>query len=270
MRHIPALSVVALAAASLFSPGTTVMGQQLAYRLPSPATAVYQMVDTTVGTMTTLDGSSDVSGNSVITYTLSFEPDGDGVRASVDLTDFEGRIQPPMGAPMSVSQTQAGLRSYVVRLGGRGLEEFASGQRRRAPNEFPLFVDAWEAVFPRLPGGEVGPGDSWVDTVTTWVAGEAKRVVAYTYTLDSNTTVDGRDQLRITVSGDARLTLTEGGTSMTMNGSETGFFLWDIERGLVAWWEVSRRYEGNVQDSSESVSVVFNATTRVRLASTGS
>ena len=269
MRHIPVLSVFALAASPLFLSGTTVSGQQLAYRLPSPTTAVYQMVDTTVGTMTTPDGSSDISGNSTITYTLSFEPDGDGVRASVDLTDFEGRIQPPMGAPMSVSQTQAGLRSYVVRLGDRGLEDFASGQRRRAPNEFPLFVDAWEAVFPRLPGGEVEPGDSWVDTVTTWFAGEAKRVVVYTYTLDSNTTVDGRDQLRITVSGDARLTLTEGGTSVTINGSETGFFLWDIERGLVAWWEVSRRYEGNVQDSSESASVTFNATTRVRLASPG-
>ena len=162
------------------------------------------MVDTTVGTMTSPDGPSDISGNSNITYTLSFEPDGEGVRASVDLTDFTGRIQPPMGAPMSVSQTQAGLRSYVVRLDSRGLDEFAAGQRRRSPSQLPLFVDAWEAMFPRLPGGDVEPGDSWADTVTTWVAGEGERVVAYTYTLDSETTVDGRRQLRVAISGDAR------------------------------------------------------------------
>ena len=268
MRRIPALAAILFAAASAL-PGTTVLGQQLAYRLPSPTTAIYQMVDTTVGTMTNPDGSSEVSGNSTITYTLSFEPDGDGVRASVDLTGFEGQLRPPEGAPMPVSQQQAGLRSYVVRLDGRGLEEFASGQRRRPYNQFPLFVDAWEAVFPRLPGGEVEPGDSWVDTVTTWVAGEGERVVAYTYTLVSDTTVDGRHQLRIAVSGDGRLTVNEDGTSTTLPGSETGFFLWDIERGLVAWWEVSRTYEGNVQDPSGPVSVVFSATTRVRLENQG-
>ena len=263
MRHIPVLSVFALAAAPLFSPGQTALAQQLSYRLPSPTTAVYRMVDTTVGTMTSRDGASDITGNSNITYTLSFEPDGEGVRASVDLTDFTGRIQPPMGAPMSVSQTQAGLRSYVVRLDGRGLDEYAAGQRRRSPSQLPLFVDAWEAMFPRLPGGEVDPGDSWADTVTTWVAGEGERVVAYTYTLDSETTVDGRRQLRVAISGDARLTVTEGGTPTSIDGTETGFFLWDIERGLVTLWEVSRRYEGNVPD--EPASVTFTATTRVRL-----
>ena len=265
MRHISALSVFALAAAPLFSPGQTALAQQLSYRLPSPPTAVYRMVDTTVGTMTSPDGSSDISGNSNISYTLSFEPDGDGVRASVDLTDFKGQLQPPMGAPMSVSQTQAGLRSYVVRLDGRGLEEFASGQRRRSPNDFPLFVDAWEAIFPRLASGEVEPGDSWVDTVTTWMSDEGRRVVAYTYTLVSDTTVEGRDQLRVAVSGDARLTVTEGGTATSIDGSETGFFLWDIERGLVALWEVSRRYEGNLPDAVGPASVTFTATTRVRL-----
>lgn len=268
MRHIPALSIFALAASPLFSPGTAVQAQQLAYRLPSPTTAVYRMVDTTVGIITIPDeDSSEITGNSSITYTLSFEEDGDGVGASVDLTDFKGQLHPPMGAAMSVSQAQAGLRSYVVRLDGRGLEEFASGQRRRSPNEFPLFADAWEAIFPRLPGGEVETGDSWVDTVTTWIAGEGERVVAYTYTLVSDTIVDGRDQLRVAVSGDARLTVTEGGTSTSIDGSETGFFLWDIERGLVALWEVSRRYEGNVPNTSGrfSASVSFNATTRVRL-----
>lgn len=263
MRRIPVLSVFALAAAPLFSPGQTALAQQLSYRLPSPAAAVYRMVDTTVGTMTNPDGASDISGNSNITYTLSFEPDGEGVRASVDLTDFTGQLLPPMGAPMTVSQAQAGLRSYVVRLDGRGLEEFASGQRRRPPNDFPLFIDGWEAMFPRLPGGEVDAGDSWVDTVTTWVAGEGERVVAYTYTLDSETTVDGRRQLRVAISGDTRLTFTEGGTPTSIDGTETGFFLWDIERGLVALWEVSRRYEGNVP--GEPASVTFTATTRVRL-----
>lgn len=264
MRRIPALSVFALATTPCLSSGTTVSAQQLAYRLPSPTDAVYQMVDTTVATMGDPSGSSEVSGNSSITYTLSFEPDGDAVRASVDLTGFEGQLQPPMGAAMSVSQTQAGLRSYAVRLNGRGLDDFASGQRRRPPTQFPLFIDAWEAIFPRLPGGEVERGDSWVDTVTTWFAEEAERVVAYTYTLVSDTTVDGRHQLRIAVSGDARMTVTEAGTPTNIDGSETGFFMWDIQRGLVARWEVSRRYEGTVPDSP-GATVTFSATTRVRL-----
>ena len=132
-----------------------------------------------------------------------FESDGDGVRASADLTGFEGQLVPPadgpMPGPMSVSQEQAGIGGFVLLLDGQGVGRFVSGQRR-SYSDFPLLVDPHEAILPRLPGSEVERGDSWVDTVTTFVTGNAKRVVAYTYTLVSDTIVDGRAQLRIAVS----------------------------------------------------------------------
>ena len=265
MRRLPALSVVVLALATLSLPGTTALGQQLAYRLPSQTTATYQMVDSTGTRAGTPDDASDMFANSTVTYTLSFEAEGNSIRASADLTAFEAQMQLPSGARRPVSQSEAGIGSFAVLLNARGLENSVSGQSR-SYSEFPLLVDPYEAFFPRLPGGEVERGDSWIDTVSTTSAAGLKRVVVYEYTLVSDTVVGGRAQLKVAVSGDSRLTSNQDGDSITLTGPETGFFLWDIERGLVALWEVSRRYEGSMP-GFPNARISFDSTTRVRLDS---
>lgn len=264
MRHSTSFALITLVSATLALPGAAAAGQQIAYRLPSPDTAAYTMVDTTTASMSTPDGPMEVSGNSSFTYTLSFESADDRLGVSAHLKEFKGQSQQGMAAPRSVSRNQAGVGDLVLVLEGEGLVEVVSGLRR-SYNELPLIIEPHEAMFPRLPPGEVQPGDSWVDTVTTSVAGEFERVVAYTYTLVSDASAGGRGQLRIGVSGDTRTTLTENGSPTILTGSETGFFLWDVERGLVALSEVSRSYVGTVELPNGSMEVAFNATTRVRL-----
>lgn len=260
MRPMPSLAVLGLVSVSLVKSSTPILGQKLAYRPPSSATATYQMVDTTRVAMTTPDGSSSISGRTTLTYRLTFQPDGNAVRASADLTTFEGQLELPSGALMPVSRNEAGIGSFVTALDGRGMVEFDS-RRWRSDSQFPLLVDPYEAIFPRLTGVEMELGDSWVDTVTTRSAGGGTRVVAYTYTLVSDTVVDDRAHLRVAVSGDSRLTSTEDGVSVSLTGSEAGSYLWDIERGLVACWAVSRSYEGSAGPATMAV----DATTRVKL-----
>lgn len=268
MRRFLFLAVIALGSATVFGTSRTALGQQLTYRLSSSATATYRVVDTTRATRVTPDGPSGISGTSTVAYALSFESAGDAVRASANVTSFEGQWHFPSGNPSLVSQDEAGIGSFVVLLGERGVDEFVSG-KSRAPSQFLLLVDPYEAVFPRLPGGEIELGDSWVDTVTTAFGSEGKRIVAYTYTLVSDTIVDDRVQFRIAVSGDARLTSTGTGIPTNLAGAETGSFLWDNERGLVTWWRVSRSYEGRVQDRMGQVApMTYGGTTLVRLKET--
>ena len=50
-----------------------------------------------------------------------------------------------------------------------------------------------------------------------------------------------------------------------LDGEESGFFLWDVARGLVAESEVSGSYEGSMNTPQGVGAVTFTATTRVRL-----
>lgn len=263
MRHSASLACFALATA-LAWPDTAALGQDIAYRLPAPATATYVMVDTTTASLNAPTGRMDVSGNSSLTYAVSFESDGDRLMVSAHLTAFTAQMQEPMETPESISQSAAGVGDLVLVLGGDGLVEVISGMRR-SYRDLALLVEPHEVIFPRLPPGDVQPGDSWSDTVTVSGGGEFERVVAYTYTLVGDTTVDGRSQLRIDVSGDTRLTVIDDGSPTVLTGADTGFILWDSERGLPSWSEVSRSYAGTVEMPDGSMAVEFNATTRLRL-----
>ena len=122
-------------------------------------------------------------------------------------------------------------------------------------------------LFPRLPAGELAVGDSWTDTVTTYLGGtDAEKVVVYTYTLAGDASVDGRAHLRIAVAGAGTIASPFDSTMPSkLDGEENGFFLWDVARGLVAESEVSSRYEGSMDTPQGVGAVTFTATTRVRL-----
>ena len=265
MRRLTLPVIVALGAAALSLPGTAALGQQLAYRVPSPATATYVMVDSTSGAMSLPGGTEGVAGSSSFTYELSFEPQGAGMRVAAELTAFSGQAGEPMGSRVAVPRSRAGVGNLVLILEGDGLARVVSG-RRGNYRTLPLFVEPYEAMFPRLPSGDVQAGDSWADTVTVGEAGSFERIVAYTYTLVGETTLEGRRHLRIDVSGDTRVTITENGMPTVLTGSDTGYFLWDIERGLPAFWEVSRSYEGTVDLPDGSFPVTFSSTTWLVLA----
>ena len=168
-----------------------------------------------------------------------------------ELSAFAGSSTNPMAGTASVSRTQAGVGDFALVLGRQGLAEVVSTSRR-ADSDLPLLVDPHAVLFPRLPAGELAVGDSWTDTVTTYLGGiAAEKVVVYTYTLAGDASVDGRAHLRITVSGAGTTSPFDSTMSSHFDGEENGFFLWDVARGLVAESEVSGRYEGSMDTPQE-------------------
>ena len=222
------LPLAALLIAASAPPAPIPPQQQLAYRLPSPPTATYEVVDTTRLTVTMPTGPMEGSGNSSFTFAATFTAEGSGTRVSGELTAFAGRSNSPMGGSTSLSEAAAGVRGFDLVLGPRGVGEDARGTLRSLSGELPIFVEPYEVMFPSLPEGEVRPGDSWVDTVTNVVTADEdyERVTVYTYTLVGDTAVDGRPHIRVDISGDATLTMAPGqaGVSQSLAGSEVGFF----------------------------------------------
>ena len=270
MHRLPALALAALLITAFALPAPVPPPQQLAYRLPSPPTATYDVVDTTRISMGTAMGPMEASGNSSFTFAVTFAAEGDGVRAVGELTEFAAQGNEPMGGPASISRSEAGVGDFDLLLGPRGVGETVARAIQGADSDLPMWGDPTEGMFPRLPGGGIQPGDTWVDTVTHDVAGEeSTRVAGYTYTLAGETVVDGRPHLRVTFSADVELSFEPAGGvgDEQLTGTETGFFLWDTGRGLVAQAEVLRSYEGNIDlGGAGTMSMKTTAVTRVRLA----
>ena len=267
MHRLPVLALAALLIAGFARPTPIPPPQQLSYRLPSPPTATYRVVDTTRVTVGTPMGPMEGSGASSFTFTATFSAEGDAVRVSGELTAFEAQGNDPLRGPSSIGRSQAGVGDFEVVLGLRGVREKVTGVLQGGDSDLPIWADPTEGMFPRLPAGEVQPGDTWMDTLSgRVVGGESERVAGYTYTLVGDIIVDGRPHLEVSFSGDIELLFDEGGGSQRLTGTETGFFLWDVGRGLVTRAEVSRGYEGSVDMGDPSpVSMKTTAVTRVTL-----
>ena len=216
-------------------------------------------------------GPMEGSGNSSFTFAVTFAAEGDGVRASGELTEFAAQANEPMSGPASIGRSEAGVGDFDLLLGPQGMREVVAGAIRGDDSDLPMWADPTEGMFPRLPAGEVQPGDTWVDTVTHAVA-EGARVAVYTYTLVGETVVDGGPHLRVTFAADVQLLIEVGGGAgdEALAGTETGFFLWDLGRGLVVRAEASRSYEGSIDvGGAGPMSMKTTAVTRVRLAAGG-
>lgn len=266
MYRLPLVAFAALLITAFALPAPIPPPQQLAYRLPSPATATYHVTDTTRIGFGTMEGS----GISSFTFAATFAAEGDGLRVSGELTEFAAQGAEPMGGATSLSRQEAGAGDFDLVLGSRGVRELVTRAIQGADSDLPLWADPTEAMFPRLPAGEVQPGDTWADTLAGAVGGdESRRTAAYTYTMAGDTVVDGRPHLRVTFSADVRVLLeaTGGAGDEQLTGTETGFFLWDVGRGLVTRAEVSRSYEGSIDlGGAGPMSIKSTAVTRVRLA----
>ena len=108
---------------------------------------------------------------------VTFESGGEGVQVAGELSAFAGSSTNPMAGTASVSRAQAGVGDFALVLGRQGLAEVVSTSRR-ADSDLPLLVNPHAVLFPRLPAGELAVGDSWTDTVTTYLGGtDAEKVV---------------------------------------------------------------------------------------------
>lgn len=266
MRRPPSIISFLLSAAAVALSAAPTGAQELVYVLPELETATYRLVDQTEMSLESPLGVMEIGGSSTWSYGLTFASEGEGVRVTAELGLFEGSLTNSMTGSMSLSQAQAGAAAtFELVLGRSGLAEVV-GASRRYDGDLPILVDPEAVMFPRLPAGDASSGDTWVDTVTTVVGEGGERVVVYTYTVEGEVDHNGRAHLRVAVSGASELTLADGGMAMNLSGTETGHFLWDMERGLVGSSEMSRTEEGGTPTPDGSgVQITFTATTQLVL-----
>ena len=251
--------------------GSPAVAQEpLAYRVPTPATAIYEVTDTLNQTMNTPGGVMTATLAVVVTLATTFEADPGGVRVTGRLESVTASMSGPMG---SDTQEPSVTGDLVFVLGGRGDVAVVSepGFGSPAGAATPLQGLPYE-LFPALPGSEVEAGASWVDTVTWSTSGpdgQATNTVVYTYTLAGDTVVDGRTLLNIAISGDVEVegTMNTPGGSMqqSFSGTNTGFALWDTEAGRLHSMEINRDQRGTMRVPGQSIQLRITGVSRRRL-----
>ena len=270
---VTALAAIAAAATACAGPGSPAPAGMLAYGVPSPPTAVYDISDTVAISVTSPVGNVEIAGGSALTLAMAFESAPGGVRLTGAVTSFEASLDNPMQGTMSAGLDQVSGTLELV-LGRLGDVEVASVPEVSGPaaqlSPFPAIANEF---FPRFADEVVEPGGAWVDTVTwTTDAGDiaTTSTTAYTYTLVGDTVVEGRTLLYIGVAGEvaSQATIETGPVSMDqkMNGTSTGFLLWDRERGLLAHAESERNLEGTTSvPGMGSFNMTLAGPSRVRL-----
>ena len=268
------LSTVATAvAAGCAGPGGPSPADPLTYGIPSPPTAVYHVYDTMAIDMASPLGGMEVTGQGSTTMSLAFRTDPGGVRVVGTVEAFEGSMTHPMMGTQTAGPDDLSGNLEVV-IGRSGVEELASFPELAGPLAMiSPFSALGHLIFPRMPGADVEPGATWVDTVTASTETEGASVATTTvstYTLVGDTVAGGRSLVRIAVANQVRVetSFEEGGMSITQDvaGSTDGFVLWDPGRRLVAYAEYERDMGGTMSmGPMGSMDLTITGPTRIRL-----
>jgi len=271
-RTLPTIGAAAVAA-SCAGPGGPSPTDAFTYAVPSPPDAVYRVADTLSIDMASPLGNMEVTGAGSVTMALAFVADPGGMRVTGTVEAFSGSFTNPMMGTQTAGLDDVGGNLEVV-VGRHGVEELVSFPELAGPvaamSSFPALG---YLLFPRLPGGDVDPGATWVDTVnalTETAAMSATTNAVNTYTLLGDTVVGGSGLLHIAVATEiaTETTIREGGMSMIQSvaGSSEGFVLWDPERRLVAHAEYERDMAGTMSmGGMGSMDLTVTGPMRIRL-----
>ncbi len=250
----------------------------LAYRLPAPPAATYEITNASSLSAGTPMGNMELDIDIAMTLELAFAAaEGGEMRVTGEVTAFELSTSDPfMGTPQSTGLEAVG-GALDLTLNRQGQTGIANRLTMAAQMEqFSIFETVRHSIFPRLPGQEAEPGAMWVDTVAqVFDDSGSSNTTIFNYTLVGDTMVENRMLSKIELTGDLRIqeTVTTGVTTeMTteMAGPFSGFLLWDRERGLVAGSEIEQTLEGTTKASVTSmepmsVQMSMSSTERVRL-----
>lgn len=268
-----ATAIATAAAAACSGYGGPAPARPLAYDVPTPPMATFQMTDTMAVSISTPMGDMMVNTGTDLTLAMTFERAAEGVRLMGSVEHFEASSRDPMTGTQSVDGDDvSGTLEYVI--GRRGDVEITSlPELPAASAQMSPFASLAYQLLPPLPDAVVEPGGMWMDTVT-WTADiesmETTSTGILTYTLVGDTLVEGRTLLNLAVSGEVSADAegNVGGMAMTqsMAGFTTGFILWDAERGLPAYQESERDMEGSMSAAGmPPFSMFVSGTTRVTL-----
>jgi hypothetical protein len=248
----------------------------LAYRLPTPAEASYDVLDTATISIEALGQSLDLHVESSAVYDLAFARADDGVTVTLSVADLAATIGIPMAGPMTVDESSVS-GDLVFMLDRRGNASMVSAPVvDEAVGQLVPPLQIAHSFFPALPGMAVRAGDTWTDTISYQNQGDAaggagmQRSVLQ-YTAMGDTIVAGTPLLRIAFTGTAEVSQTLG-----MQGTEIeqatdlqleGHVLWDQEAGLMFERVTSSTGTGRVRVATMPAELPtrFESTSRVRL-----
>ncbi len=185
---------------------------------------------------------------------VSFAPGAEGVEVRAGYRSLSASMTQPMGGAQRATERDID-GDLTFTLDRTGKPTVVSLPTTRAAAE--QLVDPMGVVhemFPRLPGGVVRPGDTWMDTIqyqTRTSQGDQSFNGVVTYTLQGDSLVEGSALLRITYEGTADVrgtAMTEGMQVLqSLSGTISGAVLWDPVRSLMVADEGSQDLRGSVE-----------------------
>lgn len=235
-RALPLLLLVLTAACSGGPPAPP----SLQYGDHSVASLTYEHADTTDVSVSMMGQSLTIgqSGSATLGVLLEDAPDGIGVVLSV--RSLAATISQPMGAPLRVDESSVSgdLVFSMDRRGRTTVSSLPDVDMEAA--QLISGLSLAHSFFPGLPGRAVVPGDSWVDTIdysADDAGADRSEFSITTYTVEGPVMVDGRQLLRIGLSGTTSLEsdFDMGGMAITQASDVDfdGHVLWDLQRGVM-------------------------------------
>lgn len=246
----------------------------LEYGVPDAGDVRYRYGDTTVVSVSMMGQSMELTQQGVADYAVLFAPAPDGVNVTMTVTDLTGTLIQPMGPPVDIDETQV-EGALVFSLDREGNAVVA--EQPRVALEASQLVSALalaHGFFPGLPARVVAVGDSWADTVRydgSEGAGSRSETATLRYTVIGDTTVAGRDLLRIGVEGTretaAELEVSGMAVSQTSEEEMEGHVLWDVEAGLMVERRSTSSGSGTVSlpISPDPIPIQVQSTRTIRL-----
>ncbi|MGE0159588.1 MAG: hypothetical protein AB7T31_09245 [Gemmatimonadales bacterium] len=213
----------------------------LAYRLPTPARAVYDVYDTATIAIEALGQSLDLDVGSAAVYDLAFARADDGVEVTLRVTDLEATLTVPMAGPMNVDESSVS-GALVFTLDRRGEATLVSAPEvDETIGQLVPPLQIANSFFPALPGTPVRIGDTWTDTIsyqdgdgaTSGGGGDLMSILQYSAVRD--TVIAGTPLLMIAFSGTSEISQTLDMQGMEIEQATSldieGHVLWETQAG---------------------------------------
>ncbi|MFC1575153.1 hypothetical protein ACFL5A_00715 [Gemmatimonadota bacterium] len=255
MKQAVASFVLLVGLAACAGPGGMSPSGGLMYQVPAAADVVYLTGDTSSIDIDAGDmGSFRVRATSQATVGVSFSQAAGGVQVTATYQELLARVSQPMGGDQSVTEEDID-GDIVFTMDGQGRSTVVSlpGLTEEAESMAEPHAFVYE-FFPRLPGGSVGPGDSWTDTISYDAAlssGDMSSNSVITSTLQGDTVVGGMTLLRVTFQGQADVygSAVQEGMEMaqTAAGDLEGMYLWDPARSVLVFKETTVNLRGTME-----------------------
>jgi len=215
---------------------------RMVYTAPASTVLLYDVQDSTTsqiqagpaGTVTVELGSSGLAE-------VRIEPDSAGEQVTVGYREFSGSTSNSASGAV-VKVTEADVKApAVLRVDTTGGVQIV-----KPPQLTEQFVQvagsesAFRRFFVRVPAGPVRPGAVWVDTVTSRETAEGittttTSVITATYAGDTTVAAQRMNHVTYTATRTVNASGTTQGVEMRqkLNGTATGYFIWDPARNAV-------------------------------------